>query len=458
MGTPRPLSTERRNSSTSRRPLNLSGSASSIPKLNVKRTGEAVEPDDSEPCAGGGAGVVGGVGGGSGSSAMAMQCALSSDKFVRRSRDKRRNRQPETTGRENAVPPALLSGSNPSRPASPLLCSPSSSRPNSPVLHHYPRVPRSSAHAPSSLSAQHPSRSRSRHSLRTSPRLAAQLALPARQLSLLPLPSPALSANPSACPEPRGSTLSLPHPNAARTEMSDVLASGEIGVGEERGKLEELLVELRDARSAPASECGDNDQEEDQILEPYIPQMPPNVHDCTLPLPIPDLPPTEPSPSPEVSMLPSPLSSPSPSARQYLPLPPQGLRRVSGTSTHSTPSQRDSGLSTSPQQRGRGPKPPLAGLGLAEPCVPSAASTAAGEKRRRDRTPGGSLSVPLPSSHANPAQSCPSTINPARPPLTTYTSFEDAFGLRPPSPPASPAAEEGAEGGREGGRKWWRLA
>ncbi|GAA5909786.1 hypothetical protein JCM5296_002311 [Sporobolomyces johnsonii] len=372
---PRPLSTERRNSSTSRRPLVLSGSASGIPTLKVKRTGEAVEPDDSEPCAGVGAGGLGGVGGGSGSSAMAMQRALSSD------------------------------------------------------------------------------------DLRTSPRLAAQLALPARQSSVPP-PSPVLSAAPSACPEPRGSTLSLPHPNAASTEMSDVLASGEIGVGEERGKLEELLVELRDARSVPASECGDNDQEEDQILEPYIPQMPPNVHDCTLPLPIPDLPPTEPSPSPEVSMLPSPLSSPSPSARQFLPLPVEGIRRVSGTSTHSTQSQsRDSGLSTSPQQRGRAPKPTLAGLGLAGPRAPSAAPTAAGEKRRRVRTPGGSLSVPLPNSHSSSAQSSsPSTINPARPPLTTYTSFEDAFGLRPPSPPASPAAGEEGEGGRDGGRKWWQLA
>ncbi|GAA5861641.1 hypothetical protein JCM1840_005217 [Sporobolomyces johnsonii] len=398
---PRPLSTERRNSSTSRRPLVLSGSASGIPTLKVKRTGEAVEPDDTEPCAGGGAGGLGRVGGGSGSSAMAMQRALSSDEF--------------STG----VAPSLL------------------------VVIFSPQFP-GSAPPPT---------------LRTSPRLAAQLALPARQSSVPP-PSPVLSAAPSACPEPRGSTLSLPHPNAASTEMSDVLASGEIGVGEERGKLEELLVELRDARSVPASECGDNDQEEDQILEPYIPQMPDNVHDCTLPLPIPDLPPTEPSPSPEVSMLPSPLSSPSPSARQFLPLPFEGIRRVSGASTHSTQSQsRDSGLSTSPQQRGRAPKPTLVGLGLAGPRAPSTAPTAAGEKRRRVRTPGGSLSVPLPNSHSSSAQSSsPSTINPARPPLTTYTSFEDAFGLRPPSPPASPAAGEEGEGGRDGGRKWWQLA
>lgn len=47
-----------------------------------------------------------------------------------------------------------------------------------------------------------------------------------------------------------------------------------------------------------------------------------------------------------------------------------------------------------------------------------------------------------------------------RPPLPTYTSFEDAFGIpRPPSPPPTPppAAAEGEGSANANGKSWWQL-
>lgn len=55
------------------------------------------------------------------------------------------------------------------------------------------------------------------------------------------------------CPEPRGATLS--HATTSQPVTAEVLAEGQLQLA---GKAQDVLVELRDGRSGPSSEWGDD--------------------------------------------------------------------------------------------------------------------------------------------------------------------------------------------------------
>ncbi|GAA5831709.1 hypothetical protein JCM11251_000802 [Rhodosporidiobolus azoricus] len=365
-----------------------------------------------------------------------LRKALSSDEFVKRTQ-------------AGSPPPSSSAASGVRDGKRRQVVSPSSAIATLPnasggVLH--PRVPRSQPSGGASGTSSSGtatggagglrSKSRSARSsprLHASPRLAAPPHQPPRHSLSLP-PSPVLgdstsassrstpsptsvntaSASPphalcGACPAPRGSTIAAPlRPDEPAVTGVAVLAGGEL-----------LSVDVDDIPSTIPAEW----------------------------------------------TLPSPLASPR-------------LHASAGAPARLAPGGRDGGgvrrcVSASPPTTSNFPSPAL--LPTPRPLLPRAGenapsgltprtrgssstslASAAPSKtshthRRRRRTRGGSSSVSSSAVHT-PLSSSPVAAD--RPPLQTYTSFEEHFGLSaPPSPPPSPppVKEEG------GGARWWHI-
>ena len=98
-----------------------------------------------------------------------------------------------------------------------------------------------------SSSSRHRSRSRTRQ-VNGNAKLSVDETLPD-----VPPPPLARQVSSSACPEPRGATLS--QATTSRPVTADVLAEGQL---QPAGGAQDVLVELRDGRSVPNSECGDD--------------------------------------------------------------------------------------------------------------------------------------------------------------------------------------------------------
>lgn len=175
-----------------------------------------------------------------------LQKALSSDEFIKR---KRVGGVSENSNTKPATKPTSrpMSRNHSSSSATSSNGSTSTVQPSRP-LYSQPRASRSQT----SLASRQRSRSRTRSS-RPSPVLAAAI-LPS-------LPSNHRTVSSSSCPEPRGATLSA-MPTTSEPVMMEVQAEGELELrGKAGGNAAEVLVELRDGRSVPNSEYGDDDRD-----------------------------------------------------------------------------------------------------------------------------------------------------------------------------------------------------
>ncbi|GAA5846516.1 hypothetical protein JCM5353_008479 [Sporobolomyces roseus] len=435
----------------------------------------------------------------------AIHRALSSDEFVRSThkREKREN---------NDTKPAFSrSQSDPNRLGQPLSrkenkkVSPSPSlRPLSPTpsMSRSSRIPRRPQSAASNTvnmprSATAPSLTTSR---RPSLTLSTNLLYPA---STLPSPAPSPSR---LC---LATSLPLLSTNEASLQVSSIVVEGELenAKGTHQGEegsgsgAKEMLEILRD-KGTLIHDGSEGTESRDPYTQPFTlpvvernPRLPSNLFDCTGTISLPDLPPTHPLPEEDepMSMLPSPIS---PSASQYhsfsyLPSKPSSRR----SRPPSASASRKVSFSLSPS-----PTP-------STPCSPSASST-----RLSSILKPGPPAPPTPSElarHLRRADSATLLANSGfglgkrrqisetvqsrepleggsglglntggertrsakkRPPLVSYTSFEDEFGLKPPRPFSADEdgeagfdhRDQGDRGEEEGAekkeRKWWHLS
>lgn len=199
---------------------------------------------------------------------IALQKALSSDEFLRKREGKKRGA--DGAGSENTQ--VLRNASTTSSSTVAMSRSRSSSSATSSTASGSTLQPRHvTPHPRASRSHSSLSRQRSRSCSRTS------RGSPVLGASPLPfLPPTNRSVSSSSCPEPRGATLSVT-PTTSEPVMVDVQAEGELELrGRAGGNAAEVLVELRDGRSVPNSEYGDDDRDgEVSYGAPLIPVMAP---------------------------------------------------------------------------------------------------------------------------------------------------------------------------------------
>ncbi|SGY39276.1 BQ5605_C003g02188 [Microbotryum silenes-dioicae] len=438
---------------------------------------------------------------------ICVQQALTSDEFVQRrkrrggasalehqSSDSALARQPLLNRKSIAIPPPKpnvgssrdlsYGGKSPDANGSPalLLCSPSSASTIKASM--FPRAaPAHDGSASERTGAKGPKRqpaSRSFGSLQRprsrprSPRAtkcgsdSSSIAPPSPSSSPSPSPSvlsrsgfpqqihsdvhvPQRSISASSCPAPRGATLSL-GPSTPIPLTSSILAEGQVELSTNLVAVE-VLADLQCGRSVTSSECGDRDRERDHDFGSDF-----FVYDCTAPLSIPDVPPTDPDFAAKAgASLPSPRS---PTYAGLVPLHPSG--RSSTIRNHTAPlpvSDLDgmraidelrrcasaSPMSTSPPHQGI----PLSSLdktswdgGRVLASGQMSRSSSISRSSRNARFTSGEEKRLRHESEASSAQTTSpdgSKVLLKRPPLHTYTSFESAFDVAPPpSPPASP--------------------
>ncbi|SCV67169.1 BQ2448_5815 [Microbotryum intermedium] len=268
---------------------------------------------------------------------------------------------------------------------------------------------------------------------------------------------PQRSASSSSCPAPRGATLSH-GPSTPMPLTSSVLAEGQVELSTNLVAVE-VLADLQCGRSVASSEHGDRDREHDHDFGSDF-----FVYDCTAPLSIPDVPPTDPAFA--VMAGASPPSPRSPTYAGLVPLHPSG--RLSTTRNHTAPPPASDSegmraidelrrcasaipVSSPPHQAtfcGNLGLFPLSGLDtfgdggrVVASGQMSRSSSVSGSSRNAQSRTGEEKCSRHESDAGSPLTTSDngSKVLLKRPPLHTYTSFESAFDVAPPpSPPASP--------------------
>ncbi|KAM0787114.1 hypothetical protein ACM66B_006369 [Microbotryomycetes sp. NB124-2] len=385
----------------------------------------------------------------------ALQQALSSDEFIRRKDGRKRGAEPQAGPQERQMRSAacIRSGSNAS--SSSLASSTSTLQCTAAPL--TASTPSADTHA-SSLRSRSPfreatlnrPRSPANDMLSSSP-----VAIPRHTV----YSTPARTASTSSCP----ATLSLA---PVTTQAVAVEVLGELEIGAEVNATE-VLSELQNSR--PVSEIFDDSGNTYKTFDELSHA---NIHDCTMPSAIPDdLP--EPTTSPTSSIPPQLLDAHSiastSSLKSHLKRRQSGSRSISPLSPIEPcqPVVSHRALSTSPRSSTKSQQQSQQQQSTSYPSPAQSSSRSASRSRsttlssvhdrqapqpRHARTSSAQSTV----SQAEPLSSCSEASpdaaaikqKPVRPPLHTYTSFEDSFGLEAPrTPEGSPKSKPSSS--------WW---